>query len=122
MLKRIASFISASALAKIGWGIWLLLFNVFASSHSYDAMAHFADEELWGVFMLLIGLLQFYFIIFVRINIPAIKLMQYISFGIWIYIATMVTIANYQSTGVPAYFVLAVIEGLNLFIGEENND
>lgn len=113
-------FIFISGLAKTGWGVWLLSFNVFASSPSYATMASWPiSEESWGFGFLLLGLLQMYSLWsldrWLRFFI------SYTSLGLWLIILGQVALSNFASTGVPVYASLAFGCFMNLIYNGEDS-
>lgn len=92
-----------SALALVLWGFWLWNphWQTFASSKSFDAMAHIAPEWVWGSVMLAIGLLQIAAFVgeHIKIRVAACSGGAFI----WTTITVMFAQANIASTGTPAY-------------------
>jgi hypothetical protein len=97
-----------ASLIALAWGLWLLnpLWSTFASSHSFDAMAHIAPEAAWGGAIAAIGAIQM--LAFAGEHRRARIIACALGVFVWAVVAAMFGLANLASTGVPAYslFVL----------------
>jgi hypothetical protein len=92
-----------NALLAILYGAWLLnpTWHTFASSHSYDAMAWLAPEEVWGTLICVLGLLQMLGFVGERRRMR--QRASGVGVFVWASITTALWLANPASTAVPVY-------------------
>lgn len=105
--------IEVAIIVALLWWAFILFVptSTFASAEVYNAMANVAREEVWGVFFLVVALLNLYSMIMDKFALNVISLV--ISSGIWAYIATTFAISDIASTGTGVYYILAC---LNTFV------
>lgn len=100
-----------NAAVGIFWGAWLLNphWQTFASSKSFDAMSHWAPEEVWGVAILLLGLLQMG--AFIREHRHLRMAGTLSGVFVWFSIGIAFGLVNIASTGVVVYPLLGLGAG-----------
>src|SRR5688572_6719454 len=103
LVQRLSGFSFYSALIKIALGlVFLDSANTFAVNPiSYASMAMLANEDVWGWFLLTVGVFHVFSIFSDRLvyRIPA----QIISVGVWLFIAVQFLVSNPIGTGKITY-------------------
>lgn len=108
-MGRLAGFSFYSALIKIAWGLVLLApANTFAFAASYNAMSNIADEDTWGIVLVMVGMLHIASIFSYRLIARII--MQIVSIAFWLFLATMFLISNPVGAGVWIYGIAAICD------------
>lgn len=116
LVQALSGFGFYSALIKMAWGIVLLLpDNTFAANpRSYTNMMVVATEMEWGIFLLIIGTLHAVSVLMYNLQFRII--MQILSVGTWLFIATQfwlsnpVATSNPTGTGAPNYALIAFVD------------
>ena len=104
-------FSTASAIMKMGWGLWLLIpfFDTFESGKVFMIMQKIAPESVWGIVIVSIAALHFYYLRYRKFYLVS----KLLSAGIWICIATAFALANINSPGSITFVSIAVMEMIN---------
>jgi hypothetical protein len=100
---KVAGYISAISMIWMGV-VFLLPMNTFGFSHEYDAMSRIANENIWGIICLLLGLHHIYSLKFA--NVRAARLSFLIGAGWWIFIATMFMLGE-PASAATTYYILS---------------
>ena len=109
IITRLSGFSFYSALIKIAWCfVFLLPIQTFAAVRSYDSMAIIANENVWGIALCMIGILHLASIFSLRLLARII--MQIVSIGVWLFMATMFGISNPVGTGLWTYAFAAMCD------------
>lgn len=103
-------------LGAAGWGLWLAnpYWHSFASSPSYEAMAHYAPEEVWGLALLALGLAQVGAagaqLLLAR------RILSLLAVFVWLFVSVMFVSANVASTASVMYPVLEALPNVIIFL------
>ena len=104
---------------SLWWGIILILpFHTFSTSDSYAAMQQIAEENVWAVFMLLLGTVQLAGMVFDRFHLKRTGLL--IATFIWFFIASMFAMGTPITTATGTYVIMGCLSGwLYMKVGEQ---
>lgn len=96
-----------SPVAKTLWGLWLLYpaWDTFSGSRAYETMSKIAHESVWGLGLLLVGLVHLLAIVG---NYHKARL--WMALGgvvVWVAVAALFFQTAPASTGVPIYTLIA---------------
>jgi hypothetical protein len=100
--RAIEVFLMALAL---GWGIGLLApYPTFDSSPTYQAMSGMANENTWGVGMLLVAMIHF--IAMYYNSKPLKQISLNLSGGVWFFVTAMLSCSGILATETICYFLI----------------
>lgn len=89
------------------WGFWLLLpYDTFSTSHSYDGIAYFMLESVFGLLMVCVAICQAYAVAKDNLAIRRYALLTHATIAL--FIALAVAAVNFASTGIAAFIAFFV--------------
>lgn len=95
------------AMTTFGWGIDLLLTDVFASNTVYAGMERIASQQTWALFLLIwVGV--YVYTVRTKWQAGRVSCLSVIA-GWWAFVATMLFLVSPVSTGVIVYGSMAIV-------------
>jgi nitrate reductase gamma subunit len=95
------------AFAAILWGLWVVnpFWNTFDPTKSsvFRSMSEVAPEWVWGLVILLIGILQF--VSRRTMNIKFRSISSFLAMFVWITLSIFYLMGNYASPGISMYVI-----------------
>lgn len=101
-----------NSVLAILWGVWLILpIGVFSTGPAFGALAKLAPEYVYGIVLTFIGLVSL-------LNFRHRFASDYHArpsfylFVFWLFVATLLAISNWKTTGTIVYSLIAISNGL----------
>jgi hypothetical protein len=101
------------AFAAIFWGAWVSdpAFAAFSSSQAYGQMLQIADEYIWGLSYLCLGIIQFALVRFGSFGQRRIG--SLLGVWLWLVLVTLLAIGNATTTGIVSYTIFVLVSLVN---------
>lgn len=121
-IKRFKALEVANTSLTLYWGALLALpYQTFEIGNAYIAFGEIANEPVWAVSLLALGVALFLSMLCNKYKLKRISLL--ISTGLWFFISAAFAFSNPLSTGSGAYTVFACLTGwLFLKVGAQRRE
>lgn len=91
------------ALTALLWGVWVLCFDVFNSSPTYEVLSTIAPRSMIGVWVLCVGLIRFLLLVY-RVA-PWRHYFSVVSLCTWVFLWLTFVLSNPASTATVIYLL-----------------